>query len=161
MPTPAAGGRCRRLQKFGAMRYILRRPRAFWISGINLLGLACSMVGVVMLFYRRRKQEATTHGEEPEQHQENVAVIRAVTSGIDRVVAELQTNRSQTAVLEKGRRCLGTIGALLLAAAAALLTLVVTHCDTRDLISETQHYWTHVRTSGERRARRPCHRGAG
>jgi hypothetical protein len=85
MPTPAAGGRCRRLQKFGAMRYILRRPRAFWISGINLLGLACSMVGVVMLFYRRRKQEATTHGEEPEQHQENVAVIRAVTSGIDRV----------------------------------------------------------------------------
>jgi hypothetical protein len=31
------------------MQYILRRPRAFWISVVNLLGLACSMVGVVML----------------------------------------------------------------------------------------------------------------
>ena len=33
------------------MRYILRRPRAFWISVCNLVGLACSMVGVVMLFW--------------------------------------------------------------------------------------------------------------
>jgi hypothetical protein len=33
------------------MRYILRRPRAFWISVCNLLGLACSMAGVVMLFW--------------------------------------------------------------------------------------------------------------
>jgi hypothetical protein len=33
------------------MRYILRRPRAFWISVCNLLGLACSMAGVVLLFW--------------------------------------------------------------------------------------------------------------
>ena len=33
------------------MRYILRRPCAFWISAVNLLGLACSLVGVVMLFW--------------------------------------------------------------------------------------------------------------
>jgi hypothetical protein len=33
------------------MRYILRRPRAFWISVCNLVGLAFSMVGVVMLFW--------------------------------------------------------------------------------------------------------------
>ena len=33
------------------MRYILRRPRAFWISAVNVLGLACSMVGVVLLFW--------------------------------------------------------------------------------------------------------------
>jgi hypothetical protein len=113
-------------------------PRAFWISVVNLLGLACSMIGVVMLFYRRRKQEATNM-EEPEQHQENLTVIRAVTSG-DRVVAEHQADRGQTAALETGRRYreYGTIGALLLAAGAALLTLIVTHCDTRDLITETQ-----------------------
>jgi hypothetical protein len=29
----------------------LRRPRAFWISVFNLIGLACSMVGVVLLFW--------------------------------------------------------------------------------------------------------------
>src|SRR6202040_2310876 len=33
----------------GAMRYILRRPRAFWISMCNLLGILCSLVGVVLL----------------------------------------------------------------------------------------------------------------
>ena len=33
------------------MRYILRRPRAFWISVVNLVGLAFSMVGVVLLFW--------------------------------------------------------------------------------------------------------------
>ena len=31
------------------MRYILRRPRAFWISVCNLVGLAFSLVGVVLL----------------------------------------------------------------------------------------------------------------
>jgi hypothetical protein len=29
----------------------LRRPRAFWISVCNVIGLACSMVGVVLLFW--------------------------------------------------------------------------------------------------------------
>jgi hypothetical protein len=33
------------------MWYILRRPRAFWISVCNLVGLLCSMVGVVLLFW--------------------------------------------------------------------------------------------------------------
>jgi hypothetical protein len=33
------------------MRYFPRRPRAFWISVCNLVGLACSMVGVVLLFW--------------------------------------------------------------------------------------------------------------
>jgi hypothetical protein len=33
------------------MRYVLRRPRAFWISGCNLVGLVCSMIGVVLLFW--------------------------------------------------------------------------------------------------------------
>jgi hypothetical protein len=33
------------------MRYFLRRPRSFWISAANLLGLVCSLVGVVMLFW--------------------------------------------------------------------------------------------------------------
>jgi hypothetical protein len=32
------------------MRYFLKRPRAFWISACNLLGLACSMAGVLLLF---------------------------------------------------------------------------------------------------------------
>jgi hypothetical protein len=31
------------------MRYILRRPRAFWISLCNLVGLAFSVAGVVLL----------------------------------------------------------------------------------------------------------------
>jgi hypothetical protein len=29
----------------------LRRPRAFWISVCNVIGLLCSMVGVVLLFW--------------------------------------------------------------------------------------------------------------
>jgi len=29
----------------------LRRPRAFWISVCNVIGLICSMVGVVLLFW--------------------------------------------------------------------------------------------------------------
>jgi hypothetical protein len=33
------------------MRYLLRRPRAFWISIVNLVGLACSVAGVLLLFY--------------------------------------------------------------------------------------------------------------
>ena len=33
------------------MRYILRRPRAFWISVCNLVGLLCSIVGVLLLVY--------------------------------------------------------------------------------------------------------------
>jgi hypothetical protein len=33
------------------MRYILRRPRAFWISAVNLLGLAFSLAGVLLLFW--------------------------------------------------------------------------------------------------------------
>jgi hypothetical protein len=32
------------------MRYILRRPRTFWISACNLLGLCFSVAGVVLLF---------------------------------------------------------------------------------------------------------------
>ena len=31
------------------MRYFLRRPRAFWISVCNLVGLAFSLAGVVVL----------------------------------------------------------------------------------------------------------------
>src|SRR5262249_51989663 len=34
-----------------SMRYILRRPRAFWISVCNLVGLLCSIVGVLLLVY--------------------------------------------------------------------------------------------------------------
>jgi hypothetical protein len=34
------------------MRWVaLRRPRAFWISVCNVIGLVCSMVGVVLLFW--------------------------------------------------------------------------------------------------------------
>jgi hypothetical protein len=34
------------------MRWVaLARPRAFWISVCNVIGLACSMVGVVLLFW--------------------------------------------------------------------------------------------------------------
>jgi hypothetical protein len=33
------------------MGYILRRPRAFCISMCNLVGLACSLVGVLLLFW--------------------------------------------------------------------------------------------------------------
>ena len=33
------------------MRYFLRRPRAFWISVCNLVGLACSLAGVVLLLW--------------------------------------------------------------------------------------------------------------
>jgi hypothetical protein len=33
------------------MRYIPRRPRAFWISVANLVGLTFSVIGVVMLFW--------------------------------------------------------------------------------------------------------------
>ena len=29
----------------------LRRPRAFWISTCNIFGLACSLAGVVLLFW--------------------------------------------------------------------------------------------------------------
>jgi hypothetical protein len=29
----------------------LRRPRTFWVSIVNLVGLACSLVGVVLLFW--------------------------------------------------------------------------------------------------------------
>jgi hypothetical protein len=35
----------------GLMRYILRRPRAFWISVCNLVGLLCSIIGVLLLVY--------------------------------------------------------------------------------------------------------------
>ena len=33
------------------MRYILRRPCAFWISAVNLLGLLCNLAGVLLLVY--------------------------------------------------------------------------------------------------------------
>jgi hypothetical protein len=33
------------------MRYILRRPRAFWISVCNLVGLAFSLAGVALLLF--------------------------------------------------------------------------------------------------------------
>lgn len=33
------------------MKYFLRRPRAFWISVCNLVGLACSVAGVLLLFW--------------------------------------------------------------------------------------------------------------
>jgi hypothetical protein len=33
------------------MTYLLRRPRAFWISASNLVGLMCSLIGVVLLFW--------------------------------------------------------------------------------------------------------------
>jgi hypothetical protein len=33
------------------MRGALRRPRAFWISACNIVGLLCSLVGVVLLFW--------------------------------------------------------------------------------------------------------------
>lgn len=33
------------------MRYVLRRPRAFWISVCNLVGLLCSIAGVLLLVY--------------------------------------------------------------------------------------------------------------
>jgi hypothetical protein len=39
------------LQAVWGNEYILRRARAFWISVCNLVGLACSMVGVILLFW--------------------------------------------------------------------------------------------------------------
>jgi hypothetical protein len=33
------------------MRYFLRRSRAFWISVFNIIGLLCSMSGVLLLFW--------------------------------------------------------------------------------------------------------------
>jgi len=40
----------------------LRRPRAFWISVCNVIGLICSMVGVVLLFWYALPNEPTGGG---------------------------------------------------------------------------------------------------
>jgi hypothetical protein len=91
--------------------------------------------------YRRQQKEAAERRDEAESHKENISAIAAVATGIDRVVTEHQSDRDQRERHESGKslRDRVTIGALIAAAAAALLTLTVTHCDTRDLIQQSEN----------------------
>jgi hypothetical protein len=90
--------------------------------------------------YRRQQKIAAEDRQNTERHKDILRTILTLTTSIDSISAEHAASRQQAARHEEGKRKrdLFTFSALVVTAAAALLTLTVTHCDTRDLITETR-----------------------
>jgi hypothetical protein len=89
--------------------------------------------------YRRQQKITTEHRQSAERHEQIIRTATTLAASIDSMSAEHAASRQQAASHEEGKRKRDwfTFGALIGAATAAVLTLIVTHCDTRDLISET------------------------
>jgi hypothetical protein len=90
--------------------------------------------------YRRQQKITTEHRQSAERHEQIIRTVITLAKSIDGVSAEHTASRQQAASHEEGKRKRewSTFSALIATATAAILTLIVTHCDTRDLISETQ-----------------------
>jgi hypothetical protein len=90
--------------------------------------------------YRRQQEEAAEDRQKAKQHEEVIGTITAVTAGIDRMTAEYAANRHQANSHESGKRKREwfTFWALVAAAASAVLTLTVSHCDNRAIIREAE-----------------------
>jgi hypothetical protein len=86
--------------------------------------------------YRRQQKEAAQDRKETQQHEDVIGAISAIATGINRVAAEHSTNRHQADTHEraKAKRESITIAALISAAAAAIVTLIVSHSDNRAII---------------------------
>jgi hypothetical protein len=98
--------------------------------------------------YRRKQQEASER-EQYAQHQEDVIrTVVSIRTSIDSMVTEHSANRKQADTHERGKRKreLSTFWALVVAAGAAILTLIVSHCDNRAIMWEAQ------RASGQQHA---------
>jgi hypothetical protein len=74
------------------------------------------------------------------QHENVVRTLVMLGARIDSMSAEHAASREQAASYEKGKRTRdwSTFGALIAAAAAAIFTLIVSHCDNRTIIKESR-----------------------
>jgi hypothetical protein len=90
--------------------------------------------------YRRQQKIAAEHRQHAQQHKEIIRTIVTLTTSIDSMSAEHAASRQQAARHENGKRKRdwSTFGALVAAAAAAILTLIVSHCDNRAIIDESR-----------------------
>jgi hypothetical protein len=93
--------------------------------------------------YRRKQQDAAQQRDLTKKHEENVGAIIAVTTVIDRVATEHQANRDQKERHEKEKtnRENMTNWVLGIAAAVAILTIVVTHCDNINVTVAANRAW--------------------
>ncbi len=89
--------------------------------------------------YRRQQEAAAQHEDETQRQDHIIRTIVTVRSSIDSMTAEHAANREQAKTLEKAKRKRdwATVGALVAAAVAAIITLGVSHCDNRAIIRES------------------------
>src|SRR4051794_3697696 len=89
---------------------------------------------------RRKQESAEKHRDETKKHEEQIHAITAVVTAVDRIATEHQANRDQRDRQERESRQLErrTLCGIWTAAFFALLAVTVTHCDTRDLITDTR-----------------------
>src|SRR3974377_2487288 len=82
--------------------------------------------------YKRTQQDAAEKRHLGQQHQDRIGFAASITTVINRVADEYQATRNQTERYESGKRNREnrTLWAISATAAFALLTLIVTHCDT-------------------------------
>lgn len=90
--------------------------------------------------YHRKQQEASERQRRAQQEEKVIRTIISVRTGIDGMTAEHAANRQQADAHERGKRKreLSTFWALVAAAGAAIVTLIVSHCDNRAIISESR-----------------------
>jgi hypothetical protein len=90
--------------------------------------------------YRRKQKIVAEHQQNATQHEDVVRTIAMLNTSIDSVSAEHAASRQQSARYEEGKRTRDwfTFAALIATAAAAILTLNVSHCDNRAIIKESR-----------------------
>jgi hypothetical protein len=90
--------------------------------------------------YRRKQQEVNDRQRHARQQERVIRTIVSIRAGIDGITAEHAANRQQASALERGKRKreLYTFWALVVAAGAAIVTLILSHCDNRAIIGESQ-----------------------
>jgi hypothetical protein len=108
--------------------------------------------------YQRKQNAGNEERENAARHVEIIGHIVAVTASIDRVVAEHAANRQRSDTYERHKRKRGwaTFWALVVAAIAAILTLIVSHWDNRAIIQQSEDD-TNITVGEARRAANQQH----
>jgi len=102
--------------------------------------------------YRRKQQEAGERQRRAQQQEDVIHTIVSIRASIDSMTAEHSATRKQAHAHEYGKRKreLSTFWALVAAASAAILTLIVSHCDNRDIINQTANDTAAIITESQR-----------
>jgi hypothetical protein len=96
--------------------------------------------GIEQPEYRRKQKEAAEHRCNTTQHEQNIRAVTTLSTRIDNLAAEHRAYREQQGRHENNKRFREWITIIVISATAllALITILVTHFDTKSIIGESE-----------------------